>query len=807
MTLPSRDVAVGEISRNAPGRRRGVERRRDVRTSGERVLQPSIPRFSHYSRGISRYRKNLPSHNIRSITGTVNASQAAQRRTEEAQTSRTNRESPHSSRGTPHAPMGERNVVHVRKCVETIRGVETEDGRTDGRSGSDTTHSTLRGELPSGHGTSGQCGKRLPIHEGFGVSPLHSVQLAPGAVAPQLPKGPEKTRSPQSATPGTATHANSTVTDFGSATQLRSSTSTIVMGDSQPPLGLQRDYSGGCQGDCTPVVVGTVSGRTFVGGAFPEVKGRSICTWYNTSDGGLRREPAPTDGPEGSKTAITIDSDNHLRSPSGDPSNSGGGIHGTLHKARSDATSAGGRNPSVHHPSDGKTRSATNDSDVHRVIRSGIAVRSRRCRASPLQSLPNFLKAGTRIPRSAKLSSEDLEPVFHIGSSSTKMFFPNEKKSGGFDTKDESDGEGELDWLPNTRIDVDKLATLHAAEDYTEDERLALDILRGRVPPALLLRSKRRFSKRFSKFRHMKTLDDAEITEKGPATLYLPIFTIKKKNGRLRLIVDGRQANRAFQDPPAMPLPRLYDFQEYLLDNKFAGQCDARCFFYQIGLPEEYRTFFGVVGRGVRGPRTHRRMTTVPMGWSWAPFLAQCVANILVKHIGMVWVDNFVLAAKSKSQYEDQANTFRRRCAQVGLIVDDPEMIPDTSIQVLGLRVDLTAKTIALADPKHMALFPLGNEMSARQVYEHIGFCEFATATHRPLAAYAHCMVLLQRAARAEAWTDCVTLSQRELSELTEWHFERLRNSPVTPGARFRGATMGSTGCIAFSDASDSVAA
>jgi hypothetical protein len=68
------------------------------------------------------------------------------------------------------------------------------------------------------------------------------------------------------------------------------------------------------------------------------------------------------------------------------------------------------------------------------------------------------------------------------------------------------------------------------------------------------------------------------------------MFTVPKKDQRLRLIVDGRKVNSLMQKPPRMPIPTIHEMIDYVMDHEWALTVDGRSFFYQFPISEEVGT-------------------------------------------------------------------------------------------------------------------------------------------------------------------------------------------------------------------------
>ena len=137
----------------------------------------------------------------------------------------------------------------------------------------------------------------------------------------------------------------------------------------------------------------------------------------------------------------------------------------------------------------------------------------------------------------------------------------------------------------------------------------------------------------------------SDIFERGmidfdrTATSIITPFFVSKKSGKLRLVLDCRASNQQFDRPPDIALAAGYTFAQLELpegESLFVAQSDVRDYFYSIGLPQGLRRYFALppipasalpAGVGViaesEGELWYPRMKVVPMGWSWAMWIAQ----------------------------------------------------------------------------------------------------------------------------------------------------------------------------------------
>ena len=86
------------------------------------------------------------------------------------------------------------------------------------------------------------------------------------------------------------------------------------------------------------------------------------------------------------------------------------------------------------------------------------------------------------------------------------------------------------------------------------------------------------------------TLEDTSIET-------VECFFVVKKGGRLRLVIDARRANCHFQEPSHTALPTgdsLGRIEVEEGETLHVGLADLKDAFYHLGMPEEWRPFFGL---------------------------------------------------------------------------------------------------------------------------------------------------------------------------------------------------------------------
>jgi hypothetical protein len=365
-----------------------------------------------------------------------------------------------------------------------------------------------------------------------------------------------------------------------------------------------------------------------------------------------------------------------------------------------------------------------------------------------------------------------------------------------------------LDDIPNHRLNLKAVERLYVNDGGVDSTYL--DVLMGRNKVADLLLSRpaniRKMSRRM--WRSTKYLLEQEILEERHDILCaLAIFQVLKKNGRGRLVVNAKPVNKYFKPPPKMQIPPIHDIISYIMSNEVAATADARAFFYQIPLAEQLRPYFGVrSSKGGRGAVFQSAFTVLPMGWSWAPALAQHVANIVVGSSGMAWVDNFVIAG-TREDFSAKRAAFLDRCHQCDLLLDDETLEPSESLVALGLEFDLGLKRYRLASAETKEV---DSTATRRDVFEVCGKVVWSEFVRRhPLCSLGEVLAVMSRVSRlahagnADDWDLPADLSPSEI-ELLNAASCRYRENPWeswSPDAQYS-HTM-----LAYSDSSDHTAA
>ena len=109
---------------------------------------------------------------------------------------------------------------------------------------------------------------------------------------------------------------------------------------------------------------------------------------------------------------------------------------------------------------------------------------------------------------------------------------------------------------------------------------------------------------------------------------YVSAFALRKANGKGRLIVNCSTINQHAGEPPHFRLPRLGDVLAAAPDAQAGAFADVSMGFFRVDLHPTSRDHFRLAVRAAPGAApTQYRLTGLPMGYSWSPYLFQMVTS------------------------------------------------------------------------------------------------------------------------------------------------------------------------------------
>ncbi|CAE8609395.1 unnamed protein product, partial [Polarella glacialis] len=286
-------------------------------------------------------------------------------------------------------------------------------------------------------------------------------------------------------------------------------------------------------------------------------------------------------------------------------------------------------------------------------------------------------------------------------------------------------------------------------------------------------------------------------------------FCVVKKDGRLRLIFDCRVVNRRFRRPPKIGLGSGASWARLEIpagEVLYTAQSDIKDYFYSLTLPAGLSEFFCLPGipvellrlwgvpedkggfAGVDGV-CFPCLTVVPMGWSWAMWLAQrahqhqalvgsglSVSRLLVdgapapelesgQPVMLPYCDNLNVSGIDKSRVQQAIEGAVQRLKEVGFIVHE-EVAATLKVKSLGYSIDGGTGVVS-ANPEKLERLIKGMEHLSRRPYitghqlEHIlGHAVHVMLLRREfLSFFRACYDFIQKCYEVptKAWTSVAT--------------------------------------------------
>ena len=147
-------------------------------------------------------------------------------------------------------------------------------------------------------------------------------------------------------------------------------------------------------------------------------------------------------------------------------------------------------------------------------------------------------------------------------------------------------------------------------------------------------------------------------------------------------------------------MPRIYSVQDLMSKFKYCAVVDFRSYFNAFGLSDAVSAFF-CWRTGRRGGKSRlQRLRRMPMGWTAAPGIAQRVANLIIRVLGLTdcaltWIDNTFIGGDSEEEVRQRLAAFLDLCAKLKL--ECKVEYVGQSPRHLGMEADLVAGTFVIA--------------------------------------------------------------------------------------------------------------
>ena len=177
-----------------------------------------------------------------------------------------------------------------------------------------------------------------------------------------------------------------------------------------------------------------------------------------------------------------------------------------------------------------------------------------------------------------------------------------------------------------------------------------------------------------------------------------------------RTIFNGVPMNKVMNRPPPTPFTPIHVMLEELTAPEVAGYAayDFATWFIQLQLPVMIANTFVVKLRN----GSFWRLTGIPMGWSWAPAVAQSIALALVRLAirtmpeelratvvcAHVFIDNVVFAVRDTSLLPAVDAHWRAVCARFGAVIKESDTVIGPNIDWLGVQLTAGSRSCMLRE-------------------------------------------------------------------------------------------------------------
>ena len=183
------------------------------------------------------------------------------------------------------------------------------------------------------------------------------------------------------------------------------------------------------------------------------------------------------------------------------------------------------------------------------------------------------------------------------------------------------------------------------------------------------------------------------------------IFPVARPDGKMRLIWNGKKLNAAANPPPPFHFVPLSRQLRRILSKKFKWLLtfDLKSWFVQISPCAYVSSFFGtsvsIAGMWI--------ISGLPMGFSWAPIIAQFITEGLMRRILdslsfvpliFVYLDNVLVAFDEGFQWQEKEfkEVLKKTLRATGIIMKQDSLLSGRNIDWLGLNLDLNSFSFSL---------------------------------------------------------------------------------------------------------------
>ena len=218
------------------------------------------------------------------------------------------------------------------------------------------------------------------------------------------------------------------------------------------------------------------------------------------------------------------------------------------------------------------------------------------------------------------------------------------------------------------------------------------------------------------------------------------VFTVGKDVEWDRVIINAQPANRRFVDSPHVSLPGPSHLVQMCVpagETMFSGKSDMADYYHHIGVPEWMQPYLALppltpselAACGLPAGAPYPMCLTLPMGFSHAVFLAQCIHEHIVYSSGAlrrehsllrmvspfvtrdhalhgIVIDDFFLFSLSRELAQKTMERVLEAYAAAGFVVKQSKVVMPTSdaVKVIGFDIDGTRAAIRLPPQSQRSL-------------------------------------------------------------------------------------------------------
>ena len=162
----------------------------------------------------------------------------------------------------------------------------------------------------------------------------------------------------------------------------------------------------------------------------------------------------------------------------------------------------------------------------------------------------------------------------------------------------------------------------------------------------------------------IKVLHDADLLLECSTGVSMPCFKVKKKDDTARFIMDCRGLNDELDSKVGMEADSLEWVISQAIKYPVVISTDANAYFFQFPLTPAASSRFPLRLASLRGSFKSYYLKALPMGFSYAPAIAQRTSNMIIRRTrrwiqqnqiqgeAVAWIDNFLVFAKDTQSAE-----------------------------------------------------------------------------------------------------------------------------------------------------------